>query len=431
MKVDELFRFNEWWDSGKVNETNLEKYKRYLFPKLLKFLQDKQIILLTGLRRVGKTRLLYQIIQYLLDKNVNPKKILYFSFDEEAFDVKDVIETYRTGVLRKDFKQVDKIYMFFDEIHKVKDWENKIKSYYDLNPNVKIFVSGSASLILSKKSRESLAGRIYEFVLKPLTFAEFLEMKNVKVNFEDAKLLNQKILPYFSDFIRKAGFPEIINEEDEEKIRSYVKLSVIERIIYRDIPKEFGKVDVGLLEILVNLFFKNPGSTLNIENLSKDLRRNKRTLMNYIHYIELSLLINLVSNFRPSALAGSRKNRKAYPSTSSLIFSLTGRFNDDIIGKVLETAFCSETGAKYYFRKGDKEIDFLLIGNKKTIPVEIKHKKSETDVKRFASIIKKLNLSGGIMLTFDTFENYEKGAKVLICPVWAFLLFKDKIIAQL
>ncbi|MEM5812060.1 MAG: AAA family ATPase, partial [Candidatus Aenigmatarchaeota archaeon] len=145
--------------------------------------------------------------------------------------------------MRKDLKDVDKVYVFFDEVHKCKDWENKIKVYYDLNPNIKFFLSGSASLIVSKKAKESLAGRIYEFILKPLTFKEFLEMKNVKVSFEEAKLFNEKILLYFVDFVRKAGFPEIINEDNDEKIKTYIKQSVIERIIYKDIPKEFGKTD--------------------------------------------------------------------------------------------------------------------------------------------------------------------------------------------
>ncbi|MEM5771668.1 MAG: AAA family ATPase, partial [Candidatus Aenigmatarchaeota archaeon] len=182
MEEKELLKYNEWWETGKVSEKNLEAYKRYLFYIILKFIQDRQIILITGLRRVGKTKLLYQIIHNLLENGVDPRKILYFSFDEEAFDIKDVLETYKKSILRKDFKDVDRIYVFFDEVHKCKDWENKIKVYYDLNPNIKFFLSGSASLIISKQAKESLAGRIYEFVLKPLTFKEFLEMKNVEVS---------------------------------------------------------------------------------------------------------------------------------------------------------------------------------------------------------------------------------------------------------
>lgn len=431
MEEKELLKFNEWWETGKVSERNLEEYKRYLFPKILNFIQDRQIILITGLRRVGKTKLLYQIIHNLLERKIDPKKILYFSFDEEAFDIKDVLETYKK-VLRKDFKDVDRVYVFFDEVHKCKDWENKIKVYYDLNPNIKFFLSGSAALILSKKAKESLAGRIYEFILKPLTFKEFLDMKGIKVNFEDVKLLNERILLHFVDFVRKAGFPEIINEEDDEKIRAYVKLSVVDRIIYKDMPKQFGRVDIELLEILVNMFFKNPGLILNFENLARDLRRDKKTLMNYVYYLKFSLLVNLVSNFRINILATSRKNRKVYPATSSLIFSSYGMFDSNIWGKVLESIFSSEIEAKYYFRKDKKEIDFLIFKDRKIIPVEVKYTISESEVKDFISLLQSLNLNSGIILTFDKFgEIREKNLKIFIYPLWVFLIFRERIMEEL
>jgi len=423
----ELLKFNEWWETGKVSEKNLEQYKRHLFYEISNFVQDRQIILITGLRRVGKTKLLYQIIQSLLEKNVEPRKILYFSFDEEAYDLKNVLETYEKLILRKSFREVDKVYVFFDEIHKVEDWENKIKVYYDLYPSIKFFLSGSAALKLSKKAKESLAGRIYEFVLKPLTFKEFLEMKGIKISFEDARIFNEKILFHFIDFLRKAGFPEIINESDERKIQSYVKLSVIDRVIYRDLPKEFGKTDIELLEILTNLFFKNPGMILSFENLARDLRRDKKTLIKYVYYLKFSLLINLVSNFRLNILAASRKNKKVYPATSSLTFSARGN-----IGEVLETVFCSETEARYYFRKNKKEIDFLIEEKGKIIPVEIKNNVSEKEIEDFASLLKSLKFTYGLILTFDKFgEFHENGLKILIFPLWVFLVFREKVLEEL
>lgn len=431
MDIKELFKFNEWWETGKVSEKNLEEYKRYLFKKILKFAEDRQIILLTGLRRVGKTKLMYQIIDILLERSIEKKKVLYFSFDEESFSIQDVLETYRKEILKKDFKEVDKIYFFFDEIQKVKDWENKIKVYYDLNPNIKFFLTGSASLILAKRSRESLAGRLYEFVLKPLTFKEFLELKGIKVDFENAKLLNEKILPYFSDFLTKAGFPELINVDDEEKIRNYIKLAVIERIIYRDIPSEFGRTDIELLEKLVDIFLKRPGSIINFDNLSRDLRRDKKTLIKYVFYLRFSMLINFISNFRISILATSRKNRKVYPATTSLVFAEYGRFDDRIIGAVLETA-CTEAELKHYFRAGRREIDFLMRKDDKIIPIEIKTKLLESELSAYIALLAKLRLNQGLLLTAEQFGEFSKGdIKVLVYPVWIFLTFTEEILKTL
>lgn len=153
--------------------------------------------------------------------------------------------------------------------------------------------------------------------------------------------------------------------------------------------------------------------------------------MNHIKYLESSLLINTVKNFRLGVLASSRKNRKIYPKTSSLVFSSVDRFEGNIIGKVLETMFCTEVSAKYYFRKNKKEIDFLLLKEKKVIPIEIKQNVSETDMKKFVSIIKKLNLKKGFILTLDSFGTYEKDVKILIYPLWMFFLFKERILENL
>lgn len=433
MELKELLKFNEWWETGGVGEKNLENYKRYFFYKIQKFVDDRQGVLITGLRRVGKTKLMYQLIDTLLERGVEKRKILYFSFDESAFDLKDVLETYKTEALRENFKSVGKIYVFLDEIQKVDDWENKIKVYYDLNPNIKFFLSGSAALILSKNSKESLAGRVYEFVMKPLTFKEFLEMKGIKVSFEDAKLLNENILMQFRDFLTKGGFPEIVGEEDKEKIKAYIKLSIIDRIIYRDVPTQFGRTDIDLLEKLTDLFLKNPGSILNFENLARDLRRDKKTLINYVYYLKFSSLIHLVSNFRLSIAATSRKNRKVYPATASMIFASYGEFDSRMTGPVLETAFCAETEAKYYFRKGTREIDFLMMlpGSNRIIPIEIKSKTSQNEIAAYCSLLKKLGLSKGIVLTMDKFGDFsENGIDISVFPLWVFLVFAEDILQK-
>ncbi len=233
MEVAQLFRFNEWWETGRLDPRRLQEYKRHLSDRILKFLPDRQIVLVTGLRRVGKTTLLYQTIQHLLDQGVEPRRILYFSFDEERFDLTDVMQTYASAVLRESLQASGRLYVFLDEIHRVDNWEGKVKTYYDLNPDLRFFLSASAALILSRKTKESLAGRVYEFLLKPLAFKEFLQMRGIQVTYQDAEMLSERILPYyFMDFIRKAGFPEIVHQEDEEKIIAYVRSSVVDRVIY-------------------------------------------------------------------------------------------------------------------------------------------------------------------------------------------------------
>ena len=136
----------------------------------------RQIILLFGIRRAGKTTLMHQLIDHLLrDQQVDPFRIVYFSFDLQELGLEGILESYELEILKQDIRDAEKIYLFLDEIQKLNDWSNKVKILYDQYPNLKIILSGSAALPLQKGTKESLAGRFFEFRVDPLSFNEFLE----------------------------------------------------------------------------------------------------------------------------------------------------------------------------------------------------------------------------------------------------------------
>jgi len=127
--LEDLERFNPWWKTGKVREEWLKEYRRSAYFEIAKYIGKRQIILIWGLRRVGKTTLMLQIISELL-KKTGSKNILYFSFDEISFDLKEVLEGYQKFILGRTFEEMkETVYVFLDEIQKVKDWENKLKIY--------------------------------------------------------------------------------------------------------------------------------------------------------------------------------------------------------------------------------------------------------------------------------------------------------------
>jgi predicted AAA+ superfamily ATPase len=428
MDIQALSKFNTWWVTGTVKKELLFTYKRLIYNQLLKFINDRQIILLTGLRRVGKTVLMFQLIDTLLEKGIDKKNILYFSFDEGKYELKEVIETYRDKILKQEFGN-EKIYIFLDEVQKAENWTNQIKIFYDLFPGLKFFLSGSAGLVLQKKTRESLAGRIFELTLEPLSFSEFLGMKNIKIEFEDFMLYHNKISPMFFDYIRKSGFPEIIDEKQDEKIKLYIKNSIIDRIIYKDLPLEFGIKDLELLETLVRVIFTEPGMIINFDNLARNLRRDKKTIMNYIFYLKYGLLIRVLFNFRKGVLVASRKFKKAYPVSPAFVFSSADRFYEqDFFGKVLETFVVNEIGAKYYYRKNG-EVDVIWQKGEKIIPVEIKSAVRNDDIKAFQKTMDKLNLKEGIIVTTEQFEKIKTGnKKISLIPAWAFVIFKENLL---
>lgn len=153
---------NQHWENSlydfPIKRNILEVLKKEL-------LSHKLIISIEGPRRVGKSILMKQLINFLLEEKVSPNNIFYFSFDKLDKKILDILKDYET--LTKVSLREEKIYLFFDEVQKINDWQSDIKIIYDNYPNIKIIVSGS-TLRVSKK--ESLAGRMLNFFISPLFF---------------------------------------------------------------------------------------------------------------------------------------------------------------------------------------------------------------------------------------------------------------------
>ena len=103
-------------------------------------------------------------------------------------------------------------------------------------------------------------------------------------------MFQQQAMPLFSDYLRKGGFPEITDEESDEKIKAYIKNSVIDQIIYRDLPEEFGVKDYELLNVLIESVATNPGMIINYDALSRNLKRSKTTIINYLFISNMQCL---------------------------------------------------------------------------------------------------------------------------------------------
>lgn len=426
MNIDKLIRFNEWWATKEVKPSLLKPYKRPMFFEIEKYISNRQILLITGLRRVGKTTLMYQFIQYLLDKEVKITNILYFSFDEEIADLDELVKIYEEKILKKKI-QDEKIFIFLDEAQKCKNWQNQIKIYYDLYPNLKFIISGSASVQISKKAKESLAGRIFDFLLQPFSFKEFLDFKCIKFDAKNLEISQKEIVPLFYDYLRKGGFPEIIEEQDDEKIRDYIKSTIIEIIIFKDLPQEFGVRDHELFKTLIEMVASNPGVTINYDALSKDLKKNKKTLIDYFYYLQYSMVFRTIANFRKGFLISSRKMKKCYVTNTAISFALVDNFySNSFLEKIAENFAVIESEAKNYYRN-KYEIDIILKTKEEITPIEVKFGKVE--ISQILKFLSEFNLKKAIILTKDAFDSKTfDDKKILIMPLWAFSIAKEEYI---
>lgn len=417
--IGALEQFNPWWKTGNVKDSWLEPYKRHIYSDIEKYTGKRQVILIWGLRRTGKTTIMFQLIQDLLSYTDN-KHIFYFSFDEIVFDFKEILESYQQTVLGSSFDDAEgKIYIFLDEIQKVDDWENKIKVYYDLYPNIKFFISGSASVSLRRKSTESLAGRIMDFQMKLLSFEEFIEMngRDMKKIREKPDLWKRELIPLFYRYLKYGMFPELCAENDEDFARKYILNNVIERVIYKDLPDEFEIKDVELLKTLVYIICKKPGMIVNYREIGKDLGKDQRTIANYFEYLEFGLLIKYVFNYRGSPIASRRKMKKAYLYTPNLAFA----FNQDIdpiLPYMLENIVASHTDARFFYRNSF-EIDFIIPDNDKQDIIEVK--KSRKSIKQVKKYQEKFGDKVGRSMIV-TLEEEGTVDDIPVTPAWKFLL---------
>jgi predicted AAA+ superfamily ATPase len=169
-----------------------------------------------------------------------------------------------------------------------------------------------------------------------------------------------------------------------------------------------------LLEKIVKLILSNPGSIINVNSLSRDWEEDKRTILNYLKFLEISLLIRSLSNFRPSFLSSSRKLKKYYPAMPSLTFSYSKEIFERNLGVMLETYVVNFLNAKYYFRESGKEINIIL-KNDELLPIEVKEQIHEEDLKKFSNLIKYIKAKRGIMISLN---QKIKKSNVEVIPVY-------------
>ncbi|MBI2147128.1 ATP-binding protein [Candidatus Woesearchaeota archaeon] len=419
MELSDLERWNPWWKTGQVKEGWLKPFQRDLYHEIQPYLDKRQILLLQGLRRVGKTTLLFQIIAALL-KITKAAHILYFSFDEQVPDIREVLETYQKFILGKSFEKAGgRLYLFLDEVQKVADWENKVKVYYDLYPNLKIFLSGSASVRLRRQSKESLAGRIFDFTLEPLSFQEFLILRGVAIEKVKASqnIWAHEVMPHFYRYIKYGSFPELVHEENEEIARKYIYETVIERIIYKDLPEEFPIKDIGLMRALSTVISQKPCALLNFQQLSRDLGKDSRTISSYFDYLQFSFLVRFLFNYRGSPLASMRKAKKVYFATPNIIFACNASF-EKYLPAMLENVIVTKTNASFFYANGF-EVDIVLESGGKLEGIEIKTRKVDVQqLKKFAHVFGKKVKRMMIVCLED--EKKENGIPII--PAWKFLL---------
>lgn len=351
---------NPWWLSGGGIEADRAAMPRraYLpaFQALVEAGGVHRAVLLMGPRRVGKTILVAHAIHGLLEGGVAGRDILYVSMETPS-----LIGLSLDALVRRFEKMFDRpastrLYVFFDEIQYLKNWEVHLKSLVDSYRHCQFVATGSAAAALKQKSVESGAGRFTEFVLPPLTFFEFLRFvgKDEDLIREEADGASRRFIARdihalnesFVDYLNYGGYPEALFYEGIRKNpRRYIKSDIIDKVLLRDLPSLYGISDVQELNALFNTLAYNTAQELRLETLSQSSGVSKPTLSKYLEYLEAAFLIKRLrrvdNNARQFKKAMTFKVYLTNPTMRAALFSsLTA--TDPAIGHLVETAVFSQ-----------------------------------------------------------------------------------------
>lgn len=387
----ELKLYNPHWERDFFYKID---FKRNYYSEFIKKLDNKFIINLLWLRRVWKTTLLKQFIDYLiLEKQVNRKNIFFYSFDS-FWEVEEKIEEYKKLFELDFFKE--KVYIFFDEIQKIPDWQSKVKIYFDIYPNIKFILTWSSSLYLQKK--ESLAWRMFEYRIKPIYFDEYLRFKKLDYYLEEKAVYKDKILIEFEKYIFRQ-FIDIIDFplEEAKKYMEELKNKVIKEDIVFYFKVEYPNILISIFKIISSY----PWMLLDYKNFANDLNIDQRTLERYIYFLSEANLITKIYNFSKNIINPERKLKKVYLNSCSF-FSW-----NEIIWELFENYIQNTYDYKYFWRLWDKEVDFVDYSDSNIEAIEVKYKSKikKEDLRGVLHFQKKFNPRKSLIITKDYESN--------------------------
>lgn len=415
-----LEKQNPWWFEKKF-ETGIPRLDYY--PSVLKYIKTKEILLIIGARRTGKSTLLYQIINEL---KVNPESILFINLDEPLFQSKAKDPEFLRTLIEEytlKHKRIKDFYVFVDEVQNYDFWVQTLKTLHDTSQNIKFVLTGSTSTLIESGISTRLSGRHFSTIVYPLSFQEFLIFNDVK----KPKTLEKK--EYLRLYLKYGAFPRVVLEKDkflkQEILKNYFQTIYLKDIIYP--YKIRNNKDVFDLLYFV---LSNTGKPLSYTNIGKILDMAPETVKEYLTYAEQAYLLYSVNKFDYSVKKQLANPKKIYCLDTGLINSLSFQFSENK-GRLLENLVFMTLRRKYggiFYHKNGSECDFVIKEGfkvKQAIQVTVSLKDSavrKREIKGLLDAMSAYKLKEGLIITEDEKDTINEGNKIIhIIPMYEWL----------
>lgn len=425
----------DYWDS-KLPETKARELEIDLKTDLISDI--------VGIRRAGKTYLMFTTIKKLLRKT-QKKATIYINFENRKllpltsdYFNQAISFIYQEGLLEK----YKKIYLFFDEVQRIKEWEKVIRSIYDeFKGKIKIFVSGSSANLLSKEYGKLLSGRHLTTGVFPLSFKEFLKFKNFKIGILSERKI-EKIKKFLEEYLRFGGFPEVVLQKSKKEKENLLN-QLFSDILFRDV---LGRTETRKEQIIEEFFYflsSNIANLLSFNKManyfkSRGVKVSVATLENYFYLAKNAFLLfdSLIFSFKIKDQL--QYPRKIYCLDSGIVNLIgfkfsenTGRIYENTVAvELLRRAFQKPTTKIFYWKDSrGQEVDFVIkdrLKIKQLIQVcfDIKDEKTRNrEIKALLDGSLELKCNNSLVITSD-YEAEEKigGKKIRFVPLWKWLL---------
>jgi uncharacterized protein len=429
MLEESIRKWNPWWADTESIE-KLSGVKRHITNDIKTTLELKQIKDIIGVRRSGKTTILYQIIKILKEKNINPKNIVFLNFDDTEIN---------TASFDEIIKSIEKInpevnYLFLDEIQQKKDWERWIRTIYDTNKFKQVFVSGSSASLLSKDIGRVLTGRHITFTLFPFSFKEYLGFLGWDDFSKDYLEYNKnKILHHLTTYITGGGFPETIGKDEYQ--RKIILTNIYNDILARDISARYN-VSYDITRKISYHLLCNNSKEFSFRSISNAVDVSVETVQKYLEYLEESFILLTLNVFSYKTKVQFKQNKKSYCIDTGLRNAVSFIFTKDL-GRLAENIIFLELlrrGKDVFFWKDKKnhEVDFVIKdGLKPNSLIQVcwdikKEKTKKREIEGILSATDTFNIKEGIILTedFEEITRYNK-REIKYIPIWKWLLDID------
>ncbi len=405
-----LRQYNPWWRSPITIKEESKPQKRVAYYEALKMMGHSSIrrfVVLSGARRVGKTTILYQMMEHFIDEGISPRNIFYISFDNpiiKLVSVEKVIEIYESL-----YPVTGTRYFFFDEIQYMENWELWLKVLYDSRKDIRLTATGSASPLLEKGAADSGTGRWTVLKVPTMSFYEYcklLQLENLPDIPENLKLkelvhleptllddLMNQFVPlqqHFNRYLTIGGFPELVLSDDDAYAQRMLREDVVDKVIKRDVLTLFNIRSPLLMEKLFLYLCLNSSEIFSVTTAAKELENvSVSTIENYLNALEMSNLIYVAKPMdvgSKGVLKGKPKIFIADAAIRNAVLMVDDVLSDEKeLGLMVETAvykhmvsfYQGQTAQLGYFRKlkdTQKEVDVVVELPREKILCEVKYK---------------------------------------------------------